>query len=105
MQAVPRPWLALGRQRYRYALFGALFGFLFPCVATAVTLLAHGTFGLAAVVAAHRTDPLLMIIDTAPLWLGIFASLAGSRQDDLNQTLGALEQTNLRLETANAMLE
>jgi GAF domain-containing protein len=52
-------------------------------------------FGPLSAVDLHRTNPLLWIIDSAPLILGLFAGLAGSRQDDLleiNTALNAREQ-------------
>lgn len=40
----------------------------------------------------HNTYPLLWLIDTAPLFLGIFASIAGKRQDQLSLFISQREQ-------------
>ncbi len=68
----------------RYAAAGVAFGFMFPIVATIVSILeAQLPLSLASAIAVQRTQPLLWIIDTAPLFLGLFASLAGRREDRL----------------------
>jgi methyl-accepting chemotaxis protein len=67
----------------RYMLWGAAFGCAFPVVATLVeALVRHGGLAPRSLAAAQRS-PLLWIIDSAPLWLGLFARLAGVRQDGL----------------------
>ncbi|MFH1186235.1 MAG: GAF domain-containing protein [Chloroflexota bacterium] len=66
----------------RYAIFGALFGLAFPLAATAASLaVARLPWTLTNILTVHSTQPLMWIIDTAPLFLGIFAGLAGMRQD------------------------
>jgi GAF domain-containing protein len=66
----------------RYLIMGALFGFLFPIVGTIIKISASD---LPLIISSARivqsTDPLLWIIDTAPVFLGFFAYLAGKRQD------------------------
>jgi methyl-accepting chemotaxis protein len=66
----------------KYAVWGALFGLAFPMMANAIRIYEAKTFSLEAFLAAHR-DPLLAIIWTAPLFLGVFASFAGRRQDQI----------------------
>ena len=69
-----------------YALGGAAFGLCFPVVATLLSAyLAGGTSASSALLEAQASDPLLWIIDSAPLWLSLFASLAGRRQDRADQ--------------------
>lgn len=69
---------------WRYAAAGAAFGLLFPVVATTISILeAQLPLSLASAVAVQRTQPLLWIIDTAPIFLGLFAALAGRREDRL----------------------
>jgi GAF domain-containing protein len=71
-----------GRAARQYALAGALFGVAFPVLATGIRVAQAGaSFGLAAIAQAQGTDPLLWIIDTAPLFLGLLAMFAGMRQD------------------------
>ncbi len=68
----------------RYAIIGAAFGLLFPIVATTVALWESGAaFTVAAIVEVQGAAPLLWIINTAPLILGLFAAFAGQREDRL----------------------
>ncbi len=69
-----------------YALYGALFGLCFPLIGTIIQAASYPeTFGLsgAGMWKAARESPLLWIIFTAPFFLGVFASLAGRRQDQI----------------------
>jgi len=91
----------------RYALIGFLFGLLFPVVATLIRVNNVGfPFNLSSLIAIQFADPLLWIIDTAPIILSYMAMLAGHRQDeshhreleliqkerDLNEIQNTLEQ-------------
>jgi methyl-accepting chemotaxis protein len=68
----------------RYAIYGALFGCFFPVGATFFqALLGGGDGGFGARVLHAQSLPLLWVIDSAPLFLGLFAALAGRRQDQL----------------------
>ena len=92
-----------GPQCCRYARYGAAFGLVFPVIATLVTGWTHHTgFTPAAILAMHLGDPLLLIIDSAPFWLGLFACFAGARTDVLDETLARLAETNEHLEALNA---
>ncbi len=66
----------------RYAIYGALFGFSFPVLANLIRLLQAEQPGLPALVQANR-DPLLLIIWSAPIFLGAFAAFVGRGQDQL----------------------
>jgi methyl-accepting chemotaxis protein len=67
----------------RYALYGALFGVAFPLIGTIVEAAARGYgLGLGGLLRA-QTSPLLWIVDTAPFFLGVIASFAGHRQDQI----------------------
>ena len=49
-------------------LYGALYGLLFPLIATVLeALLQFGSLSWAALISVQRLDPLLWIIDSAPL--------------------------------------
>ncbi len=77
----------------RYAALGAAFGLCFPIVATALDVAAQSLpLTTASLLRAQATQPLHWIIDTAPLFLGLFASLAGRRQD-------TVERINVELES------
>lgn len=68
----------------RYALYGALFGVCFPVIGTVIEAATQGHgFSLAGLVRAQSSSPLLWIVDTAPFFLGVFASIAGRRQDQI----------------------
>jgi len=69
------------RASFQYAVFGAAFGALFPATALVVSILI-----------GRPLDLLFWIICTAPVFLGIFAHFAGSRQDNLNVTNQNLER-------------
>lgn len=77
--------------RKQYLLYGALFGCCFPIISTIVDVLAQGLpFSLESIKYVQQTQPLHWVIDTAPLFLGIFAMLAGIKQDEvalINQNL------------------
>lgn len=72
----------------RFALYGGLFGLFFPLIATLIR--SQGAPGL-GLLELHRQDDLLLIIDTAPLFLGLFASFAGRREDRLVEYNRSLE--------------
>ena len=77
-----------------YTLYGVLFGLCFP-VASVGFLYFMNEIGdvsdLAAIIAAAHQNKLLYIIDSAPLFLGVFARLAGVRQDRILQFSASLE--------------
>ena len=79
---------------FRYALFGFLFGCLFPAIGMLFSILVnHIAFGWAALIEVQRSQNLLWIIDTAPLFLGLAFGLAGKREEGLIQIKNNLEQT------------
>ncbi len=97
---------AAGRQTLRYAAAGAVFGCAFPVVATAIGLFAQRLpWSAANVLATQATDPLLWIIDTAPLFLGLLAAFAGRRQDALLATHEDLKLSHQDLTTLRSSLE
>ena len=86
----------------KYTLYGALFGLLFPIGATLIEcLLRMESITISNIIEIQMTNPLLWIIDSAPLFLGIFARLGGIRQDkiiDFSNTLeNKIEQKTLSL--------
>src|SRR5882724_11435443 len=77
----------------RYALYGALFGCCFPIVATLLDLAVQNQqVTVAGILWVQKRQPLHWIIDTAPFFLGLFASLAGRRQGLLSHLNAQLEQ-------------
>jgi len=90
----------------KYALTGALFGLLFPIVATLIRIAnSNLPFELSSVITVQATDSLLWIIDTAPFFLGLFAFFAGQRQDNLQKLNIELKQRENELEDIKKNLE
>lgn len=78
--------------RVQYAIYGALFGLAFPLVATLFDAYMRDLgLGLAGFCAAQKTQPLHWIIDTAPIFLGIFAGIAGIKQQEVVEMNEGLE--------------
>jgi len=98
-------------------IWGALFGFAFPIVATILAVTAEpGPVSPAKVLELHRTNPLLLIIDLAPLVLGIFSYFLGQtsekglmvqrqRRKDAEKYLYTLESQNKELTELNNALD
>jgi GAF domain-containing protein len=90
----------------RYALLGGLFGFLFPLTATLFRILiSQLPLTISSMITMQRTDPLLWVIDSAPLFLGLIAGYAGRKQDmllkineELNNRESQLKKYQLNLE-------
>ena len=76
-----------------YTAAGVLFGLLFPLTSTLWLLISGGyTLTLQNILLVQAQNPLVWMIDTAPIFLGFFAWIAGVRQAnmlDLNQELTA----------------
>lgn len=95
-----------------YTAYGIAFGFLFPVISTAVeSLFQFGTIGLATIAAVQANSRLLWVIDSAPFFLGLFAALAGIRQDRLHATnarltreIAARTEVEQRLRKQNELL-
>lgn len=90
----------------RYALLGFLYGALFPIIATFIRIAtAQLPLNFSSVLAVQATDPLLWIIDTAPIILGFLASIAGHRQDNFDKRSAELQQKENELRSIQATLE
>ena len=75
----------------RYLCFGVLFGALFPIGATCLDIgLRGGPWSLATAGLVQSTQPLHWLIDTAPVFLGIFAAVAGWQQEQLERVNAVL---------------
>ena len=99
-------WSFLNAITFRYALFGVLFGFLFPIVATLIQLSAEGLpFTLSSATSIHRTNTLIWIIDTAPLFLGVLAAIAGYRDARLHRANALLSAHEKEMQMVRAAIE
>ena len=85
----------LDSEKNRYTLYGALFGLLFPLAATSFEAVSSlGSFSLENAIAVQSQSALLWIIDSAPIFLGLFARWIGIRQDRLAQQGEILRRQN-----------
>jgi len=64
-----------------YTLSGAAFGFCFPLVATLIICGSRSeVVSMGCLMLVHKSEPLLWMIDTAPLILGLLSLIAGKSQ-------------------------
>lgn len=76
----------------KYTFAGFLFGLIFPVISTLITVMMEGlTFSPGVIFNLHLNTPLLLIIDTAPLILGIAGIWLGNRQKKLIELHNRLE--------------
>ena len=96
---------------FAYLLFGIFFGALFPVFSTLfdVAFIRRLPLTLENILWIQREQPLHWVIDTAPFFLGVFAALAGIKQDKIqnanhdlerliDERTGAIRQKNEQLE-------
>ncbi len=96
----------LNSEVIKYTLFGVVFGFLFPFVATLFVCIQNfGTIHWAGIVQVQKADPLLWIIDSAPFWLGLFALFGGIKQSEVITHKKVLEENLKTLDQLNENLE
>ena len=70
--------------RFKYTVFGALFGCGFPAVATLLDIYVQQLdISIFSILHVQSIQPLHWIIDTAPFVLALFANLVGRHQDDI----------------------
>jgi len=81
----------------RYAFYGAVLGLGFPITCTVVDAFTNGYgLGFGALLRAQASSPLLWIVDTAPFFLGVLASLAGRAQDHVVAVEDARREGHLK---------
>jgi GAF domain-containing protein len=94
------------RRATQFATAGILAGILFPVLASISKLVGlHQSASMAAMLAMQQAEPVLWITDTAPLFLGLVAGLAGQQQDRLMQANSALRQREAEINAARSNLE
>jgi len=78
----------------KFTLVGALIGLIFPVFGTILqTFLDQTPLDLKAMLIAQGSHPLLWIIDTVPLFLGLTFGFNGAREERLIRLNAQLEQT------------
>jgi methyl-accepting chemotaxis protein len=76
-----------------YTLYGIVFGCCFPIMATGLRLWEHTLMpGMASILEVQAADRLLWIIDSAPVWLGLFARIGGIQKDSVHYQVIKLEE-------------
>lgn len=93
-----------------YALYGGLFGLMFPIIGTFVECYIENMgFNCSQLLVCQASTPMLWIIDIAPIVLAVVASFAGQQMDRVRKTNGELnvrydQMVSLReiADTANA---
>jgi len=91
----------------RYTIIGALFGLCFPLGAYAMELVLKSyPLSYPSIIQIHQENPILYMIDSAPIFLGAFAAIGGiSRQknavttNQLTDTLANVELEQKKLNT------
>jgi len=69
-----------------YTVYGVLFGLMFPILATSIDIAKLGLeFSLESILLVQKKYPIHYIIDTAPLFLGLFALFGGRNLDKLKE--------------------
>jgi len=94
----------------QYVLLGIMLGLLFPILGTVLEIFESGlSFTWLSVIQVQANQPLLWIIDTAPLFLGLTLGFAGFRQKRIEIIKADLEQTvqqrTEELASANTLLQ
>ena len=70
-----------------YALYGGLFGLMFPIIGTVVECYIRNMgFNCSQLLVCQSQTPMLWIIDIAPIVLAVFSSFAGKQMDLVRQT-------------------
>jgi GAF domain-containing protein len=90
----------------RYAILGTLFGLTFPLIGTVLEIIFSGLpINIDNMIYTQRTDPLLWIVDTAPIVIGLFAGYAGRKQDILSEVNAQLRERENELKNNQVNLE
>ncbi len=70
----------------RYTFYGIVFGLLFPILATSIDIARLGMeFSWKSILLVQKTNPIHYIIDTAPIFLGLFAMFGGKNLDKVKE--------------------
>ncbi len=98
--------LILNSETHRYALFGVFFGFLFPILGTLLNVvISRLPITLINFINVQQSEPMLWVIDTAPVFLGLFAGYAGQKQDLLLKSNDDLNTYQRELKIYQSNLE
>lgn len=102
--------MTFGKNQKLFALYGALFGVCFPVIGSLLQCWVETmSFTWSNIVNVQKGTELLWIIDTAPLFLGLFASFGGRQMDRvesrsalLNKRYEEMKELRRQADEANA---
>lgn len=90
----------------KFAIYGALFGCCFPVIGTIIqSYFLFGGMGFHYFCESQRNTPLLWIIDTAPIFLGLFSGFAGKQFDTVIFQNAILEEKYDQMNALREMAE
>ena len=90
----------------RYAILGAAFGLTFPVIGTILEVMfSKLSLSISNMLYIQSIDPLLWIVDTAPIVIGLLAGYAGRKQDTLAEVNEQLRERENELKRNQANLE
>ena len=85
--------MTLGKNQKLFALYGALFGVCFPVIGSLLEFWVQTmSFSWSNILYVQQQSKLLWIIDSAPLFLGLFASFGGMQLDRVQSRNGLLNK-------------
>ena len=86
-----KKWHKSNKAKYFFA--GALFGICFPIIAVSIDIIRLGmSFSMQDILWVQSEFPIHLIINTAPIFLGLFALVGGIRQDEIEALNNGLIQ-------------
>lgn len=102
--------MQIGKNQKRFAWYGALFGVCFPIIGSLLQCWVEGLpLDWEGIKAVQANSKLLWIINTAPFFLGLFASFGGlqldrveSREDKLRERYEEMKVLRRKADEANA---
>jgi|GEM_PF-918708 len=79
----------------KYTVLGIIFGLIFPIFSTIIqSYVTYNIISVSMMGKLQLQTPLLWVIDTAPLWLGIISYMTGVRQEKLNKSFDMMNNMN-----------
>ena len=94
------------KYEYRYAIYGAILGILFPLIGTIIDCRNRfGQCNLDSFILSQASNSLLWIIDTAPLFLGLLAAYAGKQVDKVRTANAELNEKYIQLNVLRMMAD
>ncbi|MBL4585755.1 MAG: response regulator [Flavobacteriales bacterium] len=93
-------------EQQKFALYGVLFGLCFPIIGTLFQcLIDYQNISWQNLVLAQKNSPLLWIIDSAPLILGLFASFGGKQLDEVELKNIEVEEKYVQMNALRELAE